>query len=300
MGAICVGWRSDNPDPMNYRHIRVRPLGGALGAEIHGPDLSQAMDDDTFSEIHRAFLKHLVIFFRDQHLSPAQFKAFGRRFGPLAIHESLQGLPGEPEILEFITEPGDPHVFSGGWHSDVTYQERPPLGSMLYAQEVPAVGGDTLFSNQYMAYETLSPGMRALLDRLRARHSNALMYGDVRDENQRRNMKVDNFQPGRDALPEEIRSHPVVRTHPKTGRKALFVNDHYVIGFEGMTRAESQRLFEYLLQHAVRPEFTCRFRWRVHSIAFWDNRCSIHNPIDDFQGHRRRMRRVTVAGDRPS
>ena len=287
-------------DAMSYQRIEVRPLAGALGAEIHGADLSRTMDDETFREIHRAFLEHLVIFFRDQHLSSAQFKAFARRFGPLAIHESLQGLPDHPEILEFITEPDDPHVFSGGWHSDVTYQERPPLGSILYAQEVPGLGGDTLFSNQHLAYETLSAGMRGLLDRLRGRHSNALMYADVRDEERRHNMKVDNFQPGKSALPEEIRDHPVVRTHAETGRKALFVNDHYVVGFEGMSEADSRPLFEFLLEHAVRPEFTCRFRWRAHSIAFWDNRCTIHNPIDDFQGHRRRMRRIAIAGDRPS
>ena len=166
---------------------------------------------------------------------------------------------------------------------------------------MPPSGGDTLFANQYLAYETLSPGMRALLDGLSGRHSNALLYAALHDETKAHNIKTTNFQPGKfAAAEEEIRAHPIVRTHPETGRKALFVNDHYTVGFADMTAEESRPLLDFLFAHAVRPEFTCRFPWRADSIAFWDNHCSLHSPVDDFQGHRRRMHRITVAGDPPA
>jgi taurine dioxygenase len=280
---------------MSYRTIDVRPLSGSIGAEVLGVDLAQPLGNETFDEIHRAFLEHLVIFFRDQALTPASFAAFARRFGRLDPHRYLKGMDAEPEILEIIREKTDKKIFAPGWHADVTWQERPVLGALLYAKEVPAIGGDTLFANQYLAYETLSPGLRKLLDGLRAVHGAARVYGEKADDyTYVQNLKVDRSEA---AKSESI--HPVIRTHPETGRRALFLNDHYTLRFEAMSEAESQPLLDYLYRHAIRPEFTCRFRWRTGSIAFWDNRCTLHTPIDDYFGARRHMWRITVAGDRP-
>jgi taurine dioxygenase len=280
---------------MRYQAIDVRPLTGSIGAEILGVDLSKSLGNETFDEIHRAFSEYLVIFFRDQKLSPANFVGFARRFGRLDPHRYLKGMDGQPEILEIVREPTNPKIFAPGWHADVTWQEHPVLGAMLYGLEVPDYGGDTLFANQYLAYEALSDGMKRLLDGLKAVHGSAKVYGDKADDyTYVQNLKVDRKEA---AKSENV--HPVVRTHPVTGKKALFVNDHYTLRFENMTEAESAPLLEFLFKHAIRPEFTCRFRWQNGSIAFWDNRCTQHTPIDDYFGKRRHMWRVTIAGDRP-
>lgn len=277
-----------------YRHIDVRPLTGALGAEILGIDLRR-LDEEAFAEIQQAFLEHLVIFFRDQALGPADLEAFARRFGRLDPHHVLEGLPGHPDVLEIVREPTDEGVFAPGWHADVTWQEEPVMGAMLYGLEVPAVGGDTLFANQYLAYETLSAGMRKLLDGLRAVHGTAKVYGaDAQRYTHVQKLRVDQ---GEAAKMQS--AHPVVRTHPETGRKALFVNAHYTLRFDEMSEEESRPLLSYLFEHAVKPELTCRFRWYPGSLAFWDNRCTLHTPIDDYFGSRRRMLRVTIAGDWP-
>ena len=281
---------------MGYRHIAVAPLAGALGAEISGVDLARPVGDEAFAEIHRAFLEYQVIFFRGQDMGPAAFEAFARRFGPMSPHRFLKGLDGHPNILEFVTEPEDTHVFAQGWHADVTYQERPVLGAMLHAREVPPVGGDTLFANQYLAYENLSFGMRALLDGLRAVHGSALVYGAKQAQF---NVKDGNLSTAKEEAAAAEATHPVVRTHPETGRKALFVNDHYTLRLAGMTAAESAPLLGYLFDHAIRPELTCRFRWTEGAVAFWDNRCTLHTAIADYLGQRRRMHRITIGGDRP-
>jgi taurine dioxygenase len=280
---------------MSYQTIDVRPLTGSIGAEILGVDLSKAPGNETFDEIHRAFAEYLVIFFRDQTLSPADFVSFASRFGRLDPHHYLKGMDGQPEILEIVREPTNPKIFAPGWHGDVTWQENPVLGAMLYGLDVPDCGGDTLFANQYLAYEALSPGMKRLLDGLKAVHGTAKIYGDkAEDYTYVQNLRVDRKEA---AKSENV--HPVLRTHPVTGRKALFVNDHYTLRFEDMTEAESAPLLDFLFRHAIRPEFTCRFRWGKGSIAFWDNRCTLHTPIDDYFGKRRHMWRVTIAGDRP-
>lgn len=280
---------------MTYRTIDVQPLTGSIGAEVLGVDLSKSLGNETFDEIHRAFSEYLVIFFRDQKLSPANFADFARRFGRLDPHRYLKGMDAQPEILEIVREPTNPKIFAPGWHADVTWQAEPVLGAMLYGLEVPEHGGDTLFSNQYLAYEALSAGMKRLLDGLKAVHGSARVYGDKADDyTYVQNLKVDRAEA---AKSENV--HPVVRTHPVTGRKALFVNDHYTLRLENMTEAESAPLLNFLFRHAIRPEFTCRFRWGQGSIAFWDNRCSLHTPIDDYFGKRRHMWRVTIAGDRP-
>ena len=239
-----------------------------MGAEIHGVDLSNVLSDEVFAEIRRAFLDHLVIFFREQELDPAALKTFAARFGPLDVHSILQPIEGHPEVLPVFTEPEDRHVYAEGWHADVTYQKEPTLGAVLYALDVPDIGGDTLFSNQYLAYQGFSPAMRMMLDGLSAIHSAAPVYG-VRNDAKILTAIDDNTR-------AEQNEHPVIRTHPQTARRALFVNEHCTIGFKNMTEQESTPLLHYLLTHAVRPEFTARFRWRKGAVAVCDNLCVLH------------------------
>ena len=282
-----------------YRHIKATPLSGAIGAEIEGVELSRDLDDETFSEVHRALLDHLVIFFRDQRLTPEQHLAFGRRFGRLNVHDFVPGLPEHPEIMEIVKDaPDRGYNFGGVWHSDVTYLEAPAMGSILYAHEAPPYGGDTLFANMYLAYESLSPGLRAVLDGLEAVHSARSSYSPTGRQARRETGSVSmSVDIGDTAYNEVI--HPVVRTHPETGRRLLFVNPNFTVRFAGMTEAESAPLLGYLFRHQQRPEFCCRFRWSDRAVAFWDNRCTQHFAINDYHGFRRRMHRVTIDGDRP-
>jgi len=268
--------------------IEVRPLSGAIGAEIHGIDLAREVSDETIAGIRRAWLEHAVIFFRDQQLTPAQFLGFAQRFGRPVEYPFLKGLPGFPHITPVVKLEHETVNFGGVWHSDTTYLEEPPMGTMLLAREVPPVGGDTLFANQYLAYETLSPGMRKLLDGLVAVSSST--KADVTRSREDR-VKAD----GRDdARKEYAAEHPVVRTHPETGRKALYVNAGHTVRFKEMSEAESAPLLEYLYRHQIMPELTCRFAWKIGSIAFWDNRSAQHYPINDYHGHRRVMHRITL------
>jgi taurine dioxygenase len=273
--------------------IEVRPLSAAIGAEIHGVDLSRELPEETIAEIRRAWLEHAVIFFRNQPLTPAQFMGLAQRFGQPVEYPFLKGIAGFPEITPVIKLEHETVNFGGVWHSDTTYLEQPPMGTMLLAREVPPAGGDTLFANQYLAYETLTAGMRGLLDSLTAISSSA--KADVTRTREDR-LKAD----GRvDPQRQYVAEHPVVRTHPETGRKALYVNVAHTVRFKDMTEAESAPLLEFLYRHQSKPEFTCRFPWAVGSIAFWDNRAAQHYPINDYHGHRRVMHRITLAGDRP-
>jgi taurine dioxygenase len=278
---------------MRKNSIGVRPIAGAIGAEISGVDLSAPLDDDTIAEIRRAWLDNLVIFFRDQDLPPARFLAFARRLGEPIEYPFVTGIAGFPEITPVVKLEHEKVNFGGLWHSDTTYLEIPPMGTMLIAREVPAYGGDTLFANMYLAYETLSPGMRRLLDGLVAVNSSTKADTTKTREDRMR----DGANPA--ARAEYEASHPVVRTHPETGRKALYVNGGHTVRFKDMTEEESAPLLRSLFAHQTRPEFTCRFRWEKGSLAFWDNRCAQHNPINDYHGFRRVMHRVTLAGDRP-
>ena len=255
------------------------------------------LSDATIGEIRGALLQHHVIFFRDQHLSPEQHLAFGKRFGELQVHDFVEGLADNQEILEVRKEADETRNFGGGWHTDVSYLERPALGSVLYAHQVPEYGGDTLFANQYLAYETLSDGMKAMLGGLTAIHSARRPYGPNAARAQDYGPSSMRFIFSEAAHDET--EHPVVRTHVETGRKSLYVNRTFTIRFKDMTEAESAPLLDYLCDHAVRPEFTCRFRWQPGSIAFWDNRCVQHNAINDYHGQRRVMHRVTIEGERP-
>ena len=272
--------------------IAVNPIAGACGAEIDGVDLSQPMDDGTFQTVERALLDHQVIFFRNQTLTPEQQKAFGRRFGELRVSDQYQPINGHPEILEIVKEPDATGIVGNLWHCDESFMERPALGSILYMIECPDYGGDTMFANQYAAYEALSPSMQEMLSSLRAVYSD----GTLGQRNKGRSMKVHRDA---DKRPSYETVHPVVRTHPQTGRKCLFVHRPYTIRFDGMTEAESAPLLEYLYAHASRPEFTCRFRWDVGSVAFWDNRCAQHYALNDYTGIRRYGHRITIIGDVP-
>ena len=273
--------------------MEVTKLAGALGAEIHGIDLARELSVETRSEIRRVWLENCVIFFRDQDLTPAQFMAVAEGIGRPVEYPFIQGIPGFPCITPVIKLEHERTNFGGVWHSDTTYLEEPPMGTLLLALEVPPVGGDTLFANQYLAYETLSLGLQQTLTGLMAISSSA--KADVSKSREDR-LKTDARE---DAKTQYDAAQPVVRTHPETGRKALYVNAGHTARFKGWTEEESAPLLNFIFQHQTRAEFTCRFSWRPGSIALWDNRCSQHNPINDYHGYRRVMHRITLAGDRP-
>lgn len=274
-----------------YEHIEVLPVAGALGAEIGGVDLSRPLADVVVGEIGQAFLDHLVVFFRDQKLTPQQQLAFAQRFGEPMEYPHLKGLPECPLITPVIKLERERVNFGGIWHSDTTYLECPPMASLLYAIEIPPYGGDTLFANQYLAYESLSEGFRKMLDPLVGVNSSLKADASKTREDRLRAAGVESKV--------LVGEHPVVRTHPETGRKALFANVGHTTHFKSLSEEESRPLLEYLFQHQVRPEFTCRFRWEPGSLAFWDNRCAQHNAVNDYHGFGRVMHRVTLAGDRP-
>ena len=274
--------------------IDIRPIAGALGAEISGVDLSRPISDATLNDIRQALLDHLVIFLRDQDLEPGQQLAFAKRFGETVEYPLVKGLEGTPEIIAVVKLEHEELNFGGLWHTDMAYTQEPPLGTILLARELPPFGGDTLFANMYLAYETLSEGMKELLDPLKAVNQSNLPTAVAT-----RQARIDDSAK---AAPETIltATHPVVRVHPETGRKLLYVNGAHTLHFEGMSEEESAPLLDYLFKHQTRPEFTCRFRWQPGSMAFWDNRCTQHNPINDYHGHKRVLHRITLAGDRPS
>jgi len=279
---------------MTYSSIEVAPVAGALGAEIGGVDLAVDLPDETVAEIRAAWLEHLVLFFRwQEHLDADAFMAFARRIGEPVEYPFVKGLEGHPEIIAIAKLPHETVNFGGIWHSDTVYLERPPMGTLLIAREVPPYGGDTMWASMYAAHEALSPGMQQLLDGLRAVNSSALA-----DVSKTREDRI--ADSGYDSAQEYVAEHPVVRTHPETGRKALYVNVAHTERFVGMTVEESRPLLEYLFAHSVKPEFTCRLRWQVGTLAMWDNRCAMHNPINDYHGHRRVMNRITLAGDVPA
>ena len=256
-----------------------------------GVDMAGDLDDEVVREVRQAFLDHLVIFLRDQKVTPQQQVAFARRFGDPMEYPNLPGLPEEPLITPVVKLEHERNNFGGVWHSDTTYLPEPPMGSMLLALEVPPHGGDTLFANQYLAYEALSDGLQETLDGLIGISSSAKAEASRTVEDRLKEAGVE-----RKALTAE---HPLVRTHPETGRKALYTSDAHTVSIKGWTEEESLPLLKFLWAHQVRPEFTCRFRWQPGSLAFWDNRAAMHNPINDYHGYRRVLHRITLAGDKP-
>jgi len=277
---------------VEYRTIKVSPVSGALGAEIGGVDLATDLTDDVVAEIRGAWLEHVVVFFRDQFLDADAFLAFARRIGDPVEYPFVKGIEGYPEIIEVAKLPHETVNFGGIWHSDTTYLERPPMATLLLAREVPSFGGDTEFANMYAAFESLSPGLQRTLRGLRAMNSSAMADVSKTREDRIR-------ERGYEEEREYVAEVPVVRTHPETGRSALYVNPAHTARFVDMTEDESRPLLEFLFRFSTRPEFTCRFRWEPGSLAMWDNRCAMHNPINDYHGHTRRMHRITLAGDIP-
>ena len=273
--------------------LQIKKVAGALGAEIRGADLGGSLSAEMVAEIRTALLEHLVVFFRDQNLTVAKFLAFACTMGEPIQYPLLKGLPGYPDVIEVSKLENERANFGGVWHSDTAYLERPAMASMLLAREVPPTGGDTLFANQYLAYETLSPGLRRMLDGLVAVNSSAKADATrTREDRVRKDGRED-------ARNEYLADHPAVRTHPETGRKALYVNIAHTVRFKDMTDEESAPLLSYLFQHQTRPELTCRFGWQVGSLALWDNRCAQHNAVNDYHGYRRVMHRITLGGDKP-
>ena len=281
----------DNSVHQKYSHIDVNPVSGALGAEITGVDISLPLDAEVVSEIRKALLNHLVIFFQNQVITPQQQLNFAEQFGLPIEYPQLKGLPECPLVTEVIKLEHETLNFGGVWHSDTTYLQQPPMASMLYAIEIPPYGGDTLFSNQYMAYETLSDGLKKTLSELVAVNTSSKPEVSMTREDRMREAGME--------LNILSASHPAVRTHPETGSKALYVNKAHTTHFKDWTELESKSLLEFLFHHQVRTEFTCRFSWEKNSLAFWDNRCVQHNPENDYQGFRRIMHRVTIAGGKP-
>ena len=273
---------------MTYESITVEPIAAALGAEIHGVDLSEPLDDATIKEVRSAWLEHKVLFLRDQDIDVVQHKAYARRFGDLHVHPVLQQMKdqGHPEIIVLESSAERPYV-AAGWHSDVTFEREPPMGSILRAVEVPDVGGDTVWASMYAAYEALSDAMQQLLAGLGAVHNGS---GFRRTGTKQQVAELEQ---------NETTTHPVIRTHPETGRKAIFVNSGFTRHIEGMKPKESAALLSFLYEHLSSPDFTCRFHWRKNSIAMWDNRCTQHRVLADNLGGRRRMERVTLKGDKP-
>ena len=273
--------------------MKIKKIAGALGAEISGVDLTGDLSVPLVADIRQVFLDHQVIFLRHQVLTPQQFLNFANAMGEPVEYPFVKGLEGFPHIIEVKKLAHEKVNFGGIWHSDTTYLDMPPMGSMLLSREVPPFGGDTLFASQYAAYEALSGTMQGLLNGLIGISSSA--KADVSKTREDR-IKTD----GKDAAPQEYRAeHPVVRTHPETGRKALYVNVAHTSGIKGLSDEESAPLLRFLFDHQIKPEFTCRFAWDSNAIAFWDNRCVQHNPVNDYHGFRRVMQRITLRGDKP-
>jgi len=277
---------------MTYDAIEVRKLTGGCGAEVLGVDLT-TLSNSQWGEVQRAFTEHGVIFFRDQKLTPEQHLAFARRWAPIDVNRFFKAVEGYPEIAEVRKEPEQKTNIGGGWHTDHSYDQEPAMGSILLARELPDEGGDTLFANMYRAFETLSPGLQRTLETMNAVHGSAhiLGKGGYNDQNPEGKSRYGNQEKvGADVV------HPVVIKHPLSGRKSLYVNPSFTLRFENWSADDSRPLLEHLYRHAARPEFTCRFRWREGSIAFWDNRATWHYAANDYHGERRLMHRITVAG----
>lgn len=281
-----------------YQGFSVAPLSGAGGAEIVGIDAAHPLPAATVADLRRALAEHCIIFLRDQILTPDQQKAFARHFGPLAATPFIKPLDGHPEMMRIVREANETKKlnFGGRWHSDLTFAAEPPMATCLYSRESPAVGGDTLWTNQMLAYDALSPGMKKLAEGLTVMHSAKRSYGPqgAYADDDLKSMRIEVSEAG---LAEQ--AHPCVRTHPETGRRALFVNWVYAIRFADMTEEESAPLLEYFNRHSQRPEFQIRLRWTRGTLTIWDNRSTQHLAVNDYAGQRRVMDRLTIAGDKP-
>ena len=282
-----------------YQRITVDPASGVGGAVISGVNLADALDDQTVAEIRRALLDHLVVFFRGQELSSEQQAELSHRFGPYSPVPFIEPIAEHPEVIAVVREATETQSFSFGgvWHSDFSFLPEPPAGSMLHALEIPPYGGDTLWANQYLAFETLSLGLQAALRNIDGIHS-------ARDAYSPKMQAVHDMFAGMTVHTSEDANrnqlHPIVRRHPETGREALYVNQQYTIGLDQWWPTEQKPLLDFLFAHSTQDSFTCRWRWEVGDVAFWDNRCAQHMVMGDVRNYRREMHRTTVAGDAPS
>ena len=267
-----------------YSLFNATPINGAIGAEIKDVDLSQPLTDTFIAELESALLNHLVLVFRDQQLSPQNLTRLGQAFGELHVNPFAKGLKNIPEVMVVHSESNKTQRFAGKWHSDISWGKHPSLGSLLYAKTIPAFGGDTLFSNMYLAYESLPSEIKTLIQGKTAQHSAfANSFGDAEYG----------------SAPEKPISQPVVRTHPVTKKPCLYVNEYFTLGIDGMGESESLTLLTALTQQCSRPDFCCRVSWQPGTLAFWDNRCTQHYATNDYPGQERVMHRVTITGDRP-
>ena len=279
--------RVDATTVRDFNRINVTPVTGSIGAEVDNVDLRD-IDDEVIGEIQQAWLDHKVLFFRDQDLTHEQHVAYGRALGELEVHPFTDNVEGYPEILVIDSKP-DKFISAEVWHSDVTFRESPPLGSVLLGRTIPPWGGDTCFANMELAYERLDDDVKEQIDGLYAIHSYVKAFG-ARMNAEERAAALEKF-------PDQ--KHPIVRTHPVTGNKILFINRNFTLNIDGMTTDESRPLRRMLCAQAEIPEIQCRFRWQPNSIAQWDNRCTQHYAVPDHGGHHRRVERVTLIGDRP-
>lgn len=271
-----------------FETISVEKLTPVIGAEIGGIDLGKPLSNRQLDEIRRALWENLVVFFRDQTFSPEQHMAFGRLFGELHVHPAAPHEPGIPELMKIYADKDSPRANGEGWHTDVSCDLEPPMGTILHIKQCPPHGGDTLFASMYEAYEALSDRMRNYLAGLTAIHDGEHVYRGL----------YDNFgQADKPVYPRA--EHPVIRTHPATGKKALYVNRGFTTRILGIPIDESEGVLRYLYEHMENPLFQCRFRWRPNSIAFWDNRCTQHRALWDYWPHTRAGNRVTIKGERP-
>ena len=271
--------------------IEVVPVSGGVGVEVHNVDIKSGIDAGTFDELRAAFVEHGLIFLRDQDITPDEHIAFAERWGQININRFFPRLDGYDQIATVTKEPDQTTNIGGGWHTDHSYDHVPAMGSILIARETPPVGGDTLFACMYTAYDTLSDGLKQTLEDMKAVHSSRHVFGE---QSSYRDTMKDRFSNPEDATQDAV--HPVVITHPESGRKALYVNPGFTLHFDGWTAAESKPLLDYLYAHAVQLEHTTRFQWAPGSIAFWDNRCTWHYALNDYHGTRREMHRITVEG----
>jgi taurine dioxygenase len=278
--------------------LRVEPVAGALGATVTGIDLTRVRDEAELEGLRRAFADHLVVFLPEQDLSLDDLERVTDLLGGRDVTPFVDPLEDRPYVIRVIKEPSDVLNFANAWHSDLSYLPAPPAYTLLHAWDVPDHGGDTVWSNQYLAYETLSGGLRETLDGLRAVHSAGLAYGTGGLLDQFKDFSSMAIAPSDDAFAECV--HPAVTVHPVTGRRALYVNPVYTTRFEGWSKEESQSLLAHLHRHSINENFTCRLRWSVRTLAIWDNRCTMHNALNDYSGVRREMYRTSVKGAAPA
>jgi taurine dioxygenase len=279
--------------------LEVTPVSGCLGAEITGLDLAKPLDTPSFEALHAALLDHAVIFCRGQRLGRDEQIQLARRFGEPEVHPIANGMEGYPEMIRVLKPAGEEAYFGTSWHTDNSFFETPSALTLLYGEEVPPYGGDTVFASMEAAYRTLSEPMRAFLEPLTAVHSAASAYDPRTTGDAKYRGEAAITYTYSDAIYDEV-EHPVVRTHPETGRRGLYVNPMFTQRIVGLASHESDALLAMLHAHATRPDFSCRFRWEPGSLAIWDNRCVQHYAVDDYRGFDRVMYRVTIRGDRPA